>query len=142
MSLVLERSISAEGGAVTKALPWARVECVPRTEGQPARSVKGEEEKLVRRLHLWNLAEGTLHIRLRRLLEGQWVVMEAKGCQEAVPTKARPREGAYSHDHETGEFEFRTWPGALMPCPVHPPFGPGRSGTEAEDHSMLVWSPR
>lgn len=113
MSLVLERSISAEGGTVTKALPWARVECVLRTEGQHAWSVKGEEGKLMRRLHVWSLAEGALNIRLRRLLEGQWVVMEVKGCQEAVPTKAGPHEGAYSHDRETGEFEFRTWPGAL-----------------------------
>ena len=114
MSLVLERSISAEGGTVTKPLPWARVECVPRTEGQHAWSVKGEEEKLMRRLHLWSLAEGTLNIRLRRLLEGQWVVMEAKGCQEAVPTKSGPRE-TYSHDHETGEFESGHGQGPLRP---------------------------
>ena len=98
MSLVLERSITAEGGTVTKPLPWARVECVPRTEGQHAWSVKGEEEKF----------------RLRRLLEGQWVVMEAKGCQEAVPTKSGPRE-TYSHDHETGEFESGHGQGPLRP---------------------------
>lgn len=77
-------------------------------------------------LHLLSLAGGTLNIRLRSLLGGQWVLRNSEGCHEAVPTRARVTSGGIipmpMRQLGLRRQGFGTWPGSLTPCPVHPRF--------------------
>lgn len=65
------------------------------------------------------------------------MVVEAKGYHEAVPTKAGPHEGAYPHDHETGEFEIRTWAKGPYSLPCAPSVWPVvQKALEGQDQKL------